>query len=131
VEAGAGRRTIVILAHAFVGWLLCAATIGIGFKLTTLQNALIVHAIAAPIYFFTITRVYYRWFGYTTPVQTAIAFTGFIVAMDFFVTALIINRSLAMFASALGTWIPFGLILASTWLGGVLATRRKSTLSPA
>jgi hypothetical protein len=41
--------------------------------------------------------------------------------VDFFVTALIINRSLAMFASALGTWIPFGLIFASTWLSGVLA----------
>jgi hypothetical protein len=51
--------------------------------------------------------------------------------MDFLVTALIINRSLAMFASALGTWIPFCLIFASTWLSGVLTTRRKSHLSPA
>ncbi len=29
------------------------------------------------------------------------------IAMDFFVAALVINRSMEMFASALGTWIPF------------------------
>ena len=32
---------------------------------------------------------------------------SFMIAMDFFVAALVINRSMEMFASALGTWIPF------------------------
>ena len=44
-------KTSILLVHAFVGWLLCAATMGIGMAVTTMQNALIIHAIAAPIFF--------------------------------------------------------------------------------
>lgn len=42
---------LILLAHAAVGWALCFATIGIGMAVTTDRNALIVHAIAAPVYF--------------------------------------------------------------------------------
>ena len=35
-----------------------------------------------------------------------------------FLVALVIIQSLAMFASVLGTWIPFALIFASTYLTG-------------
>jgi hypothetical protein len=41
-----------------------------------------------------------------------------VIAMDFFVVAMLINRSFEMFASLLGTWIPFALIFASTYLTG-------------
>ena len=43
--------------------------------------------------------------------------------MDFFVVALLINRSLDMFASLLGTWIPFALIFVATYLRGVMVRR--------
>jgi hypothetical protein len=43
--------------------------------------------------------------------------------VDFFVVALLINRSLDMFASLLGTWIPFALIFTSTYLTGLVAKR--------
>jgi hypothetical protein len=39
------------------------------------------------------------------------------------VVALLINRSLEMFASLLGTWIPFALIFASTYLTGLIVQR--------
>lgn len=57
---------------------------------------------------------------------TAAAFTGFVVAVDFLLVALVILRSLDMFASPLGTWIPFALIFAATWLTGlaVIPARR-------
>ncbi len=45
--------------------------------------------------------------------------------MDFFVVALLINRSLEMFASPLGTWIPFALIFVSTWLTGLVVTGQQ------
>jgi len=45
------KKLLVILAHAFVGWALCAATMGIGMAVTTLQNTLVVHAIGAPFFF--------------------------------------------------------------------------------
>ncbi len=112
------NKILIILAHAFVGWMLCAATMGIGMAITTLNTALVIHAIAAPIFFCGISLIYFRKFNYTTPLQTAVCFLAFVVAMDFFVVAMLINRSFDMFASPLGTWLPFALIFASTYLTG-------------
>jgi hypothetical protein len=112
------RNFFIILAHAFIGWMLCAATMGIGMAVTTLKNALIVHAIAAPIFFTVISWVYFRKFNYTSPLQTATIFIAFVIAMDFFVVAMLINRSFDMFTSLLGTWIPFTLIFTSTLVTG-------------
>ena len=119
------KKVIIILIHAFIGWALCGASMGIGMATMSLDNALIVHAVTAPIVFTLISLVYFNFFNYTTPIQTALIFVGFVIAMDFFVVALIINRSLDMFASPLGTWIPFGLIFASTYLTGKYVERKS------
>ena len=95
------QKIAVILAHAFVGWMLCAATIGIGMAVTSLDNTLIIHAIGAPIYFAGVSLIYFRKFNFTTPFQTAMIFTAFVIAMDFFVVAMLINRSFEMFTSLL------------------------------
>jgi hypothetical protein len=50
--------------------------------------------------------------------QTAIIFTAFVILVDFFGVALLVYRSLEMFNGLLGTWIPFALIFASTYLTG-------------
>lgn len=42
---------------------------------------------------------YFRKFHYSTPFQTVLLFVGFVIAMDFFVVALLRNRSLEMFES--------------------------------
>lgn len=118
-------KILTILAHAFVGWALCAATMGIGMAVTSLNNALIIHAVAAPIFFAGISLVYFRKLNYTAPLQTASIFIAFVIGMDFFLVALIINRSLAMFTSLLGTWIPFVLIFTSTWLTGMRITKSR------
>jgi hypothetical protein len=123
-------KLVTILVHAFVGWALCAATMGIGMATVGLQNALVVHAVGAPIFFTLVSLVYFKKFNYTTPLQTALIFVGFVIAMDFFVVALLINRSLEMFASLLGTWIPFALIFTSTYVTG-LYMGRKSQLNTA
>jgi hypothetical protein len=118
------KRTAILLAHAFVGWALCGATMGIGMAVMSLMNAMIVHAVAAPIFFATISWIYFRRFAYTRPLQTAFIFVAFVIAMDFFIVAMVINRSFEMFTSPLGTWIPFALIFASTWVTGRLVTGR-------
>ena len=118
-------RILIILIHAFIGWTLCAATMGVGMAVTSVNNALIIHAIAAPIFFAIVSLVYFRKFNFTTPLQTAAIFIAFVIAMDFFVVAMLINRSFEMFASLLDTWIPFALIFASTYLTG-----RSKTQSP-
>ena len=119
------KKILIILAHAFVGWALCAATMGIGMAVTTLDNTLVIHAIGAPIFFCGVSLVYFRRFNYTAPLQTAGYFLAFVVAMDFFVVAMLINRSFEMFTSLLGTWLPFTLIFASTYLTGRFLVRSK------
>lgn len=121
-----GTKIAILLGHALVGWALCAATMGIGMAVTSLSTALVIHAFAAPIIFAGISLVYFNRFHFTTALQTAAIFVAFVVALDFFVVALLINRSLDMFASALGTWIPFGLIFAATYLTGHFTGSRSN-----
>lgn len=115
----------VLLVHAFVGWALCAAVMGLGMALTTVQTSLYIHAAAAPLIFAGVTGVYTARFGYTTPLQTACAFLGFVLAMDFFVVALLVNRSMEMFRSPIGTWLPFGLIFTSALVTARSVARRE------
>jgi hypothetical protein len=117
------KKIFVIFVHAFVGWALCTASMVIGMATMSIDRALIVHAIAAPIIFTTISLIYFNKFNYTSPLVTALIFVSFVIVVDFFVVALLINRSLEMFASLLGTWIPFALIFISTYVTGLLTLR--------
>ncbi len=119
------KSVLILLLHALAGWVLCDATMGIGMAVTTLPTALIVHAVAAPIFFAGVSAVYFRRFHFTSPLATATVFLLFVMVVDFLFVALVVNRSLAMFQSALGTWIPFALIFASTWVTGSLIRREK------
>jgi hypothetical protein len=116
-------KIVILLAHAFVGWVLCFATIGVGRAITSMEITLIVHAILAPIFFAIVSLVYFHKFNFTTPLQTAVIFIAFVMAMDFFVVAILINKSFEMFASLLGTWVPFALIFAATYLTGLIIRR--------
>ncbi len=113
-------KIVIILIHALIGWALCAATMGIGMMLTTPQTALIIHAIGAPVFFVAVGLVYFLRFNYTSPLQTALVFVAFVMVVDFFVVALLILKSLNMFGSLLGTWIPFVLIFGSTFVTGTV-----------
>ncbi len=118
------KSLIIILIHAFIGWVLCGAIMGIGMQVTSMESTLIIHAIAAPIFFAIVSLIYFKKFNYTTPFQTAIIFLAFVIFMDFFIVALLIEKSLEMFESILGIWLPFALIFISTYLTG-LAVRIK------
>ena len=117
------KKLIIIFIHAFTGWALCAATMGIGMAVTSLDNTLIAHMIGAPVFFAVISLIYFKKFNYTTPLRTAIVFLLFVVLVDFFLVALLINKSLEMFTNLLGTWIPFSLIFASTYLTGTMVVK--------
>jgi hypothetical protein len=119
------KKLIILLIHAFVGWALCGATMGIGMAVTSMESTLIAHAIGAPIYFAAVSWVYFKKFNYTSPIQTALIFISFVILVDFFLVALVINKSLEMFTSPLGTWIPFALIFLSTYLTGRVITQKK------
>jgi hypothetical protein len=117
------NKLSIALGFALVGWALCAATMGIGMAFTSMENTLVIHAMAAPVFFFILSLLYFKWFHFTSPVQTALLFVGFVIIVDIFVVALLINKSLDMFASVLGTWIPFMLIFTSTYLAGLISIK--------
>ena len=97
---------------------------GIGMAVTSLDAALSIHLAAAPLFAAVVSYAYFRRWGYTGALVTALVVIGVIVLLDFFLVALAINRSLDMFRSARGTWLPFLLIFAATLATGV-ATRRR------
>jgi hypothetical protein len=125
MQSSKWKQYLVILAFGLVGWALCGAIMFIGMALTpNLQLVMIVHAIGAPVIFSLLTWLYSSKFGYTKPWQTALAFLLIVMFVDFFLVALVINKSLEMFTSALGTWIPFLLIFASTYIVARLTSKK-------
>jgi hypothetical protein len=44
------KKMIVILLHAFVGWALCGAIMGIGMAVTSIETTLIIHAKGAQLF---------------------------------------------------------------------------------
>jgi len=119
------RHAGAIVGFALVGWSLCAATMGIGMAVVGLKVALVVHAAAAPVIFAAISPVYFKRLAYTTPLTTAAVFLAIIVFMDVSVVAMLVQRSFEMFASFLGTWLPFVLIFGSTYLTGSIVRHRR------
>ena len=71
-----GLRVLVILVHALAGWVYCGALIGVARRMLSIEVALIIHAIGAPIGFAAIALFYFRRFAFTTPLQTASVFLG-------------------------------------------------------
>jgi len=127
---GIGRvgRVGIIFAHAMIGWAYCGALIGVGRQLFPIQTTLVIHAIGAPIGFVVISFVYFRKFCFTNPMQTAVLFLSIVVGLDLFLVAPVFEMSFAMFASVLGTWIPFALIFLATLVTGLLTTRGTTSV---
>jgi len=92
---------------ALVGWALCGATI----------------AVTAPMIFAAASFAYFSRAPFTTPLQTATIYVALVMVLDVAVVATFIERSYAMFASILGTWLPFALIFGATYLVGAYVTR--------
>jgi len=120
------KKTFIILAHAMVGWILCGLTMGLGMGLLSLTSALIIHAIAAPLFFILLSWFYFKKFSFTTPLQTSIIFMALVIFMDVLIVAAVIENSFKMFESFLGTWLPFLLIFLSTWITGSIIKNRIS-----
>jgi len=122
-----------LLAHGLVGWALCAAAMAALLSLVGLNWALALHAILAPAFFVSVARRYFRARGARDPLPTAVAWTAVVVLLDLVLVAGVIQRSLEMFTSVVGTWLPFGLIFLATWVTGevMYVTAPQRTPGPA
>lgn len=111
-------KYLTVIGFGLVGQMGCWGLMIGGQAITTLENALVIHALGAPIIFGAISYIYFRKFNYTSPSVTASIFLAIVASMDFFIVALLIEKSFEMFYSPIGTWIPFALIFSSTYLTG-------------
>jgi|SRR5208282_1497646 len=118
------KKILIVLLYSFLGWAFCAAVMGIGMATLPMNTVLIIHVIAGPLAFAFLSWHYHKHYCYTKPLQTALVFVSFIALMDFFLVALVILKSMDMFRSPLGTWIPFGLIFLSTYVTGLNTPKR-------
>lgn len=120
------KAVVIIAAHALVAWALCGSIVFVGRQLWTMETTLIVHAVWVPFVAIFVSLVYFTYFAYTTPLQTATIFTLSAILMDLIVVATLIERSYEMFSSLIGTWIPFALMFLTTYATGSLVMSRKT-----
>lgn len=125
------KKYAVVLVFALMAQMLCWAIMIIGQMVTSLENTLIAHAVGAPVIAIVVSSIYYLKFNYATPFQTAIVFISVVIAMDFFIVALLIEKSFEMFTSPIGTWVPISSIFLATYLTGLFVTRRDVAASGA
>jgi len=112
------KKILIILGFAIAVWAFCGALVGIGRQFLSMDMTLIVHAIGAPVGAAFFSWIYFRNYGFTSPLETAAIFVAASLTLDFFVVALLIEKSFDMFRSVLGVWIPQALIFAATYLTG-------------
>ena len=107
-----------LLGYGIAGWAACGVIMGLLRGATSLGTALAIHAFAVPSVFAFLARRYFRSRGARDPLPTALAWTALVAVLDLTVVAGPIEHSFAMFASIIGTWLPFALIFLSTWATG-------------
>jgi hypothetical protein len=112
-----------LFLHGLAGWGACAATMAGSLALGSVSAAVVIHAVLAPLVFTAIAWHYFRARGARDAWPTAITWTSIVMLLELVVVAVAIQRSLEMFTSCTGTWLPFGLVFLATWAtGSVMAT---------
>ena len=116
----------IIAAHAFVAWILCGAIVIVGRQIWTIETTLIIHALGVPIIILVVSWIYFTYFHFPTPLQTAAIFTLSAIMLDVVIVATFVEGSYEMFTSFIGTWLPFGLMFLTTYLVGTLIQKRSN-----
>ncbi len=112
------KKWSTLLAHALVVWAICGAIMFIGMAVTTMSLTLTIHAIGAPIASALLAYRYHKKHGDLPPLQTAAFFVGTALFTDFFLVAMVIEKSFEMFTSFIGLWLPMILIFSAAYLTG-------------
>ena len=109
-----------IVGLALVLWGACGGVMTIGRRLWSVDTALRVHLVAAPIMAFLASAAHTMLAPEFSPVLRAAAITGLVVVLDAAIVAPLFERGYAMFRSVIGTWLPFGAIFLASWAAGIV-----------
>lgn len=107
-----------LVAHGVLGWALTAATMIALLKVVSFGTALVIQAVAAPLFFLAISHHYFAARGAHDPAPTAFVFAWLMLVLDVAVFGGFMGQGLAMIASVSETWLPVGLTYLATWLTG-------------
>jgi menaquinone-dependent protoporphyrinogen oxidase len=113
-----GGSIVRLVAHGMVGWAACAAVMAVLLHVSSVDMALAIHLIAAPVIFALVAQHYFRARGARDSMTSAVAFVATVALLDLIVVSGLVQHSVAMFRSAIGTWVPFALIGVVTWATG-------------
>jgi len=119
-------KRVDLAIHGVIGWATCGASVGIGRQLVSMDATLVIHAVVAPLAFGFLTWNYARRHSNSRPGAIAWTMLGIVLGLDALVVAPFFEHSYEMVRSALGTWIPSGLILASSYIVGRLMRPRSA-----
>ena len=120
------RSLARLVAHAAVGWAACGAVMAGLLRATTFGWAVALHDLFATALFVAIAWHYFRARGARDPAQAALGFVATVALLDLTVVAGLVHRSLVMFGSVSGTWLPLGLIALATWATGAIMSTMPS-----
>lgn len=126
IGSGGMTKHVDLAIHGVIGWAICGASIGIGRRWVSMDATLVIHAVVAPLVFGFLTWNHLRRHPHSRRGAIALTMLGIVVGLDALVVAPFFERSYAMFRSVLGTWIPFGSILASSYIVGRLMRPRNA-----
>jgi hypothetical protein len=112
------KKTVILVLHAVVGWATCGSTIAMGRQVLPMETTLLIHAAVAPLAFAALTCLFFRRYPASSAWGVAFTMLGVVLGLDAFVVAPFLEHSYAMFASVLGTWLPFGAIFLASYLVG-------------
>ena len=118
VVAQPGRSPRRFWLYGFVGWALCGLTMTALQRAASMGVALVIHAVAVPLIFTAVAWHYFRARGARDTLPTAATFVGIVALLDSVVVAGLIQRSLVLFGSVVGFWVPLALIFGVTWATG-------------
>lgn len=118
------KRTAALLGHALTGWAVCGATVAIGRQVISMDATLLVHAVVAGLAFGFLAWHYSVRYPDASALGVSLTMLSVVVGLDALVVAPFLERSYAMFRSVLGTWVPFALIFAASYIAAHLARQR-------
>jgi hypothetical protein len=108
-----------LLSLALVLWGASGGVMTIGRRIWSLDTALRVHLVAAPIFAFVVGALRRILAPAFDPALHAVAITSVVMALDALVVGPVFERSYATFGSVIGTWLPFALIFLAIWVAGI------------
>jgi hypothetical protein len=112
--------------HAFAMWTVSAALLIGSMIIMPTETAVTIRLVTAPLLALIIATSYFSKPGFARPLPAALTFAAAVAALDAIVLGVIVERSARLFLEPRATWLPYLLILVTTWSTGAAMTSPRT-----